>query len=299
MHLGAIVPERQPEDILCGVKRLGLSATGLALAPQDALNPAATRMLGTRLRSAGVTVSQVGCYTNLECAPGSVRNALLGRLKAVIRAAGMAGARCVVSGVGHMVAEQEERVFAAHPANWSDRAMGRLVDSCAEAAETALEAGTRFCVEPWVITTLNTPQRVGELLTRVDSRGFGILFDPVNLMSLDTYFDNQRVIEECFQRAGDAIFLVHAKDTRLVESSFTYHMAEVPPGEGILDYRTLLRCMEKLSDVDTPLLIEHLSDYSQIGRARDHIRRVAAEEGVLIEPGHTIERPPGAGDRTH
>ncbi len=282
MRLGALVPERTPEGVLEGVMRLGLSSTGVALPPDAVRDLPVARALGERFREAGVEMSQVGCYTNLECAPGPARDRLFERLRAVIRAAGAAGARCVVSGVGHMDPDHQEDVFRAHPDNWSDGAMGRLVESCSEAAEVALEAGTRFCVETWVITTLDTPERVGELVRRVGTRGFGILLDPVNLMSLYTYFENARVIRECFEQAGDAICLVHAKDTRLVESAFTYHVSEVPPGEGILDYRTLLRCMEGLSDPETPLLIEHLSEYEQIERARDHIRRVAAEEGMSL-----------------
>lgn len=278
MQLGALVPRKTPHDIVAEIARLGLTAAGSPL-PAD-LPPAEIR---ATFREASVQLAQVGCYTNLECAAGSSRDTARATLRDTIAAAGMAGARSVVSGVGHMDPDCPTEVFAAHQDNWTDEAMGRLVESCAEAAEWARAAGTTFCVETWVITTLNTPQRVGELVRKVGTNGFGILLDPVNLMCLDTYFDNARLIDECFDTFGDAITLVHAKDTKLLPSPFTYHMSEAPPGEGILDYATLLRRIDALPDPTTPLLIEHLAEDRQIERARDHIRNVADAVSIRFD----------------
>lgn len=280
MRLGAMVPERDHDRAIAAVRRIGLSGTGLSL--NEDCTPEQAREIGERYADAGIAVAQVGCYTNLQCAPGASREQQMGRLKHVIALAARAGSRCVVSGAGHMVPEKPEAVFAAHPDNWSDEAMGRLTESCAEAAAAAAEAGITFCVECWSITTLNTPGRLAELVRRVGTQGFGILLDPVNLMSLNTYFENSRVIRESFDLLGDSILIVHAKDTLLIESSFTYHMSEAVPGDGILDYETLLRCMGTLQDAETPLVIEHLSQYSDIERARDFIREVGSRIGVSV-----------------
>jgi L-ribulose-5-phosphate 3-epimerase len=280
MRLGAMVPERDHDKAIAAVRRLGLSGTGLIL--DEACTPEQARDIGQRYAAAGIALAQVGCYTNLECAPGAFRERQMERLKRTIALAAEAGSRCVVSGTGHMDREKQEAVFAAHPDNWSDKAMARLTESCAEAASAASGVGIAFCVECWSITTLNTPGKLAELVRRVGTQGFGILLDPVNLMSLDTYFENSRVIRECFDLLGDAIRIVHAKDTLLVESSFTYHMSEAVPGDGILDYETLLRCMDTLQDAETPLVIEHLSEYSDIERARDYIRDVGTRGGAVL-----------------
>jgi sugar phosphate isomerase/epimerase len=275
-----MVPEREHDGAIAAVRRLGLSATGLAF--DEDCTPEQARDVGRRYAAAGIAVAQVGCYTNLECAPGASRERQMEGLKRTIALAAHAGSRCVVSGVGHMDPERQELVFAAHPDNWSDKAMGRLTESCIEAASAASEDGITFCVECWSITTLDTPGKLAELVRRVGTQGFGILLDPVNLMSLDTYFENSRVIRECFDLLGDAIRIVHAKDTLLIESAFTYHMSEAVPGDGILDYGTLLRCMDTLQDAETPLVIEHLARYSDIERARDYIRDVGTVAGVSV-----------------
>jgi sugar phosphate isomerase/epimerase len=243
-----MVPERDHDGVIAAVRRLELSSTGLAL--DEGCTPELARALGQRYAAAGIAVAQVGCYTNLECAPGASRERQMERLKRMIALAGLAGSRCVVSGAGHMDPGKQEAVFAAHPENWSDEAMDRLSESCAEAASAASDAGITFCVECWSITTLNTPGKLAELVRRVGTQGFGILLDPVNLMSLPTYFENSRVIRECFDVLGDAIHIVHAKDT--------------------------------LRDPETPLVIEHLSDYSDIERARDYIREVGTRVGVSM-----------------
>ena len=80
---------------------------------------------------------------------------------------------------------------------------------------------------------------------------------------------------------GEKIRLVHAKDTLLKPEPFTYHMSEAAPGEGVLDFRTLLELMQRLP-ADTPLLIEHLSDEGTIARARDYIAGEASRLGFVL-----------------
>lgn len=281
MRLGALLWETEGVGhAIQSIRRLGLSGTGIAI--ESDRSPEFAGAVKKQFEEEGVSLFQVHCYTNLECAPGVVRDSQMENLKSVIRLAARAGARCVVSGCGHMDPDRQEAVFAAHPDNWTDLAMGRLSESCAEATQVAAEAGISFCVEPWSILTLNTPAALAELLERTGTRGFGILLDPVNLMTLDTYFDNRGLIQECFDLLGDAIRIVHAKDTRLVESSLTYHMSEVAVGEGILDYDALLECLDQLSDPETPLIIEHVATEAEAGKARDHLRAVAERVGVAL-----------------
>jgi len=264
---------------VAAVQRLRFSATHLAL--DSGWTAAQAEEIGRRFRDAGV-ITQVACYTNLECAPGPARDQQLARLSHVIRLAACAGARCVVSGAGHMQPDYPDRIDVAHVDNWSAAAMDRLANSCEEAAAVAADVGITFCVEPWVLTTLNSPARLSEVVRRVGTRGFGVLLDPVNLMTLDTYFDNGRLIRACFDVLGDAIVLVHAKDTLLLEHALTYHMSETRAGEGNLDYETLLRCMDQLADPETPLIIEHLDTYQEIEAAGEYIRGFAARVGVKL-----------------
>ncbi|MDQ3657609.1 MAG: sugar phosphate isomerase/epimerase [Chloroflexota bacterium] len=280
MRLSATVPGRTPREKVQAIRSLGMSATDIWFDPATSIAQAAE--IQQTFAGAGVSLSQVSCYTNLECVPGAIRDRQMAHLRDVIAFAGRTGVRCVVSGCGHMNPDAPEEVFSAHPDNWTDAAMDRLVESCTEAAAWAAEAGTVFCAESWVLLTLDSPRKMREQADRVNSPAFGLLFDPVNLMNLDVYFDNGRMIREAFDLLGDRIVAVHAKDTKLIDSAFTYHMSEAIPGDGTLDYETLLRCMDDLGDAETPLHIEHLPALDDVARARDYIRSVAERTGITL-----------------
>ena len=60
------------------------------------------------------------------------------------------------------------------------------------------------------------------------------------------------------------------------------HLDEVPPGQGNLDYRVLLRELDRL-DPDTPLMLEHLSTEEEYRQAATYIRAIATQIRVEIQ----------------
>jgi sugar phosphate isomerase/epimerase len=109
----------------------------------------------------------------------------------------------------------------------------------------------------------------------------GVHLDPVNLVSSPRrYFRNAELIRELFRALGPRVRSCHAKDT-LIGEGLTVHLEEVRPGLGALDYRTYLRELARL-DPDTPLMIEHLPGAEEYRLAADHIRGVAAGEGLEV-----------------
>lgn len=280
MRLSAAVPGATLDEKLTTLRSIEISATDLWFNPDTVLPDAAG--IRQTFQDHDATLAQVSCYTNLECAPGAIRDRQMARLRELIDWTAAAGGRVVVSGCGHMNPDNAEEVFSAHPDNWTPAAMDRLVETCAEAAGWAAEAGITFAVESWVLLTLNSPKKIRELVDRVNNPALGVLFDPVNLMNLDVHFTNGEMIREAFDLLGDRIKIVHAKDTIINAAAFTYHMSEAQVGKGRLDYDTLLRCMSELSDPDTPLHIEHLSRLDEVISARDHLRTVAARVGVKL-----------------
>jgi sugar phosphate isomerase/epimerase len=137
----------------------------------------------------------------------------------------------------------------------------------------------KFVIEmmPWVIP--DSPDSFLELVKAVDRPEFGVHLDPVNIInSPRRYFENAKLLEECFDKLGKWIISCHAKDS-LLSDQLTTHVSEVRPGTGGLDYRTYLRGLEALPQ-DAPLLIEHLSSQDEYDLARDYIFSVGKEIGV-------------------
>ena len=132
---------------------------------------------------------------------------------------------------------------------------------------------------PWMYP--DSPDSYLELVAAIDRPQFGVHFDPVNwICSPQRYFNNGRFIEECVNKLGPMIKSVHAKDS-LLGNALTTHLDEVRPGLGKLDYRTLLRALDRLP-ADTPLMLEHLPQAEEYDLAAAYVREVADEVGVRL-----------------
>jgi sugar phosphate isomerase/epimerase len=125
----------------------------------------------------------------------------------------------------------------------------------------------------------DSPDSFLEIIQAVDRPGLGAHLDPVNLInSPRRYYENSKLLEECFQKLGKWIVSCHAKDS-LLTGQLTTYLKEVRPGTGHLDYRTYLRGLEALPQ-DAPLLIEHLKTAEEYDLAREYIFSVGKEIGV-------------------
>lgn len=88
------------------------------------------------------------------------------------------------------------------------------------------------------------------------------------------------MIREAFALLGPWIVSCHAKDVILQggPGTISFHLDEVPPGEGNLDYAAYLTEISRLGG-DVPLMLEHFDeDGHRLGLA--HIKSVAKGLGL-------------------
>jgi sugar phosphate isomerase/epimerase len=279
IRLAALLPAASHDEALAMAARLGIWGTGVAFA--ETATEAEAAAVGRRYRDAGLAIVQVGNYQNVASPLPEVRQRAARRLARSLELATAAGALAVVTGAGHCDPDRAQATFAAHPDNFSPEALERLCDTCRRALEAAPGATARLLVETWVISPLNSLLRASEAVRRVAHPRFGILFDPVNLMNLDNYFDNGSFLRRAVQQLGTAIGLVHAKDTLLHPERFTFQLAEEPVGRGALEYGALLEALDALPG-DVPLCVEHVRSEAEVAEALAHLRGVAARRGVAL-----------------
>ncbi len=279
IRLCAILPTHATDETLRMAERLHIWGTGVSF-PAEATEADAWA-LGRRFAAAGLHIVQVGDYVNLSSPLPEARARAVAHLTRSLRLAAAAGCPAVVTGAGHCDPSCPDAIFSAHPENWAPSALDRLVQTCREVVEAAADTGVRLLVEPWVMSPLASLNNAGQAVRRVGHPGFGILFDPVNLMNLDTYFDNGSFLRRAVQQLGSAIGLVHAKDTRLHPERFTFHMAEEPVGQGALDYPALLGALAALPG-DVPLCVEHVHTEAEVAAALGHLRRVSEQVGIPL-----------------
>jgi len=144
--------------------------------------------------------------------------------------------------------------------------------------DTVKPRRAKFALEMMQYSLPDSVDSYVELIRAVDRPMFGAHFDPVNLiMTPRVYFDNGALIRECFAKLGRWVVSCHAKDIVLHHKA-ALHLDEVQIGEGMLDYRTYLRELDRMPR-EVPLLLEHLEGPAY-AVARDRIFAVGDEIGV-------------------
>lgn len=270
MHLGAMI---KLDDLI---------ANGLTAGPVSNIKDMGDAELNKArddFETAGVIAAQTGGYCNLISVDEGHRRECVVSVRRLLEKAERVGCRSVVVGGGHRDPSVPTDIFSAHPENWSDYATDLLAESCREVLDGWASDTTGLVIETWVMTPVDSPRAARKLASSVNHQNFGILFDPVNMMNLDRHFRTGDLIAECVNEFGEWIELVHLKDTRIMADRFTYHMAEVPIGDGNMDYPRLLRELTSIGE-DLPLIVEHLANLDDYIQAITRIRSIAADEGI-------------------
>jgi sugar phosphate isomerase/epimerase len=278
IRLCAVLPFAETTEVLALAGRLGLWGVGLPL-PRGGTADAVRQ--GVRLRDAGVRIVQFSAPHNLAAPDPAARERAVAGLRAAMDVAAAAGAAAVVTEAGHADPARGAEARVAHPDNLSQAALDRVADTCRQVLDGA-PGGVRLLVEPSVLSPVGNLLRAAEAVRRVAHPAFGIAFDPVQLTTLDNFFDNGSYLRRAVQQLGTAVGAVHARDVLLHPDGFSYRLAEEPVGRGGLDYPALLDALAHL-DPDVPLCVEQGGGAPEIEAALGYLRRVAAAQGIALE----------------
>jgi len=238
---------------------------------------------------AGVVIGEAGAWRNLIAHDEAVRKANLQFAVDTLAAADEMGAVACVAfhgTVGHAGDPwqlSDNYDYGPHPGNLGEAGFQRMLDTARFVIDAVKPKRTKFSLEmvPWLIT--GTPQEYLRLIKAIDRPQFAAHIDAANMItSPQFYFDTPRMLREGFALLAPYVVSAHAKDIVMKGGPglISFHMDEVPPGEGMLDYRAYLRELDALSR-DVPLMLEHF-DKPEYDRGREHIRRVAREIGVPV-----------------
>ena len=224
-----------------------------------------------------VVIAEVGIWVNIMDPDPEKRKKNLDAVCYGLALADAVGALCCVDTAGSL---DPDNWVAPHPDNLSQKAFDLTVENIRYILSSVKPKRAKFVLEmmPWVIP--DSADSFLALIQAVDDPGFAVHLDPVNLIcSPRLYYENTKVLEECFQKLGKWIVSCHAKDSFLPSGNLTAYFKEVIPGTGNMDYRTFLRGLEALPQ-DAPLLIEHLKSAEEFQQAREYIFSVGEEVGI-------------------
>ena len=222
-------------------------------------------------------VMATGYWQNLAHPDGENRERSLRVLGAGLRLAARLGAACIDTGPGSMSAAGP---WAPHPDNWAPWAEANLIDSLARAAEVAAEVGVRIHLEGHQLVTLRNAKVTRRVVDAVGSSWVRVDMDPVNWITLDTYYDTGAAIDDMFDTLGSRIGSGHSKDITLWDRH-TVHLDTVTTGQGAIDHRRYLRRLEAL-DPDIYLMVEGCSTEDAPG-VYTFLADQATQAGVTIK----------------
>lgn len=169
----------------------------------------------------------------------------------------------------------------AHSENHSQRTFDNVVDSLRRVCAVAQTEGMIVAIEGHVLSALDTPQRMRELMDAVGSPVLKFNYDPVNFTgTVKQVHDTSSVLNDMVAILGRDTVVAHAKDCRLGDQ-LVVHIEEVVPGTGMMDYELFMRQFQQLCPHGY-FIIEHLPNHL-VPQACANVVALAQRFGIPLE----------------
>lgn len=179
-----------------------------------------------------VDVAVLGCYLNLANPDKEKLKKIQDTYKAHIRFASVLGAGMVGTETG---AVNEEYKYS--PDNHTEDALDIFIEGLRPVVEYAEKMGVILAIEPVYKHIVCDFKRARKVLDTIGSPNLQLIFDPVNIISLQNYNNQDDLIREAFELCGNEICCMHLKD-------FVIENNEIKPvisGDGMLNYPLLMK----------------------------------------------------------
>ncbi len=249
----------------CTQLALGKAIAGLDLKP-GVLNPGIAFKIGEAFHKHDIQIAVLGCYVNPIHPDPTTRKSLLRLFKEHLRYARDFGNGLVALETGSVNAD-----YSPHPENHGESAFEQSLASITELVEEAEKFGVIVGVEAVASHVVSTPQKMRRMLDTVASNNLQVVFDPVNLLSLENYQDQERIIGESLEFFGERIAIIHAKDFVVENGQFKFARA----GLGKLRHDLVMKFAVK-EKPGISIVLEDTNEQT-VQESRDFLRQVAEQ----------------------
>lgn len=241
--------------------------------------PADVKRVGQAFKDGGLEIAQLNGWYEAICSYDDV-----------LRAQGVAG-MIALARIGAMLKAPSVYVrpgghnpnghWYAHPENHTQRTFDNVVDSLKQICKIAEQEGVFIAVEGHVLSCLDTPQRIRELVDAVGSPALKFNYDPVNFTgSVKQVHDTRIILKQLKELMGPFTIAAHAKDCALGDE-LVLHIKEVVPGTGTMNYEMFMKDFQQLSP-EGYFIIEHLPDAETL-QAQKNVVALAKLYNVPLE----------------
>lgn len=229
------------EELLPKVRSQGFTCVHMALSKSlkdtpntpSALTPGYAGYLRRLFWDNGLDVAVLGNYLNLAHPDPEALKGIQEKYYAHIRFAALLGCGMVGTETG---APNPEYKFC--PECRSDIALSTFIKNLKPVVRCAESYGVTVAIEPVAKHIVWSPKRCRAVLDEIGSHNLKVLFDPVNLLSMDNVDRADEVIQEAIELLGKDVVMLHLKD--FLPEDAGGQLKSVAPGLGGMDYRRVM-----------------------------------------------------------
>lgn len=219
------------EERLPIVKKQGFTCAHVALSKvitensvaDQALTPGYAMYLRRLFEKNELDFAVLGCYLNLAHPDPVELKKIQDKYLAHIRFAAHLGCGVVGTETGAPNAE-----YKFVPECWSEEALQIFIKGVKPVVKYAEQMGVLLAIEPVVRHIVSTPERARQVLDEIDSPNLRIILDPVNLLDIHNYQEQDDIFERAIRLLGKDVAVLHVKDFVVEDGK----LISVPVGQG-------------------------------------------------------------------
>lgn len=230
------------EQLVENMNKKGFVCTQLALkkaisefnVSREAMTPGMAMYIKELFHKNHVDIAVLGCYLNLGTPDAAQLADITKNYEAHIRFASLLGCGMVGTETGAVNTE-----YKYEPANHSEEALDIFINNLRPVVAYAEKMGVIIGIEPVYKHIMCDIKRTRKVLDAINSPNLRVIFDLVNVMSLDNYQKQEEVINEAFDLIGEEIAVLHIKDFVVKDGQIVSRPVTV--GEGLANIPLLMK----------------------------------------------------------
>lgn len=177
-----------------------------------------------------IHVAVLGCYINPTNPIEAKRQEAVNTFIEHLKYARMIGADMVGTETGRY-----DPNLKIVPYTYTEGAYQLLLKSMKEIVSAAEKLGVIVGVEGVATHTLYSPEMMQRFLRDINSPNVEVILDPVNLLDINNYKEQEKVLDRAFEYYGDKISVLHVKDFKIEDNEVKFEQV----GEGLFNYEHL------------------------------------------------------------
>ncbi len=211
------------------------AVTDIPVAPYN-MTPGLGSFFKKTLDKNEIDVAILGCYLNWGHPDPQAIKEMHAFTTAHLQFAKYIGAYMVGTETGAVNAD-----YRYEPANHTEEALQTFIKNYTPVVRCAEKLGVMVGIEPVIFHIVSDMKRAMRVIDAIDSPNLQLIFDPVNLINLDNYQDEEKIIREAIEIAGHKVGAIHLKDYLVKDGVYT----QVAAGKGQFKYDYLMQWVKE------------------------------------------------------